>query len=144
MRDFAADKNVIEITDGISGDVHEIHVRKPTSKEIASFQARLFERKGKKIINKAHATRLEFGAEIITGFKPGTLGINGVAISHVASDPGYREDWKDLLVQNAPDIVAAVAQQVFEGTGAARNANGLEFVSEDEEDGEGTNPLSGK
>lgn len=143
MRDFAADKNVIEITDGISGDVHEIHVRKPTSKEIALFQAKLFERKGKKIINRAHATRLEFGSEIITGFKPGTLGINGVAISPVASDAGYREDWKDLLVQNAPDIVAAVAQQVFEGTGAARNTNGLEFVSEDE-DGEGTSPLSGK
>lgn len=138
MRDFASDKNVIEITDGISNDVHEIYFRKPTSKEIASFQARLFERKGKKVINRAHATRLCFGAEIITGFKPGTLGINGVAISPVASDPGYKADWKDLLVQNAPDIVAAVAQQVFEGTGVAKGAADIEFVSEDEE---GENPL---
>lgn len=138
MRDFAAEKNVIEVTDGISGDVHEIHFRKPTSKEIASFQAKLFERKGKKIINRAHATRLEFGTEIITGFKPGTLGINGVAISPVASDPGYRADWKDLLAENAPDIVAAVAQQVFEGTGVAKSANDIEFVTE----GEDTSPLS--
>lgn len=119
MRDLSADKNILVIKDGISGDEHEIYYRRPTAKEIAEHQARMFERKGKKVVNKVHATRIESGMKIITGFKPGTLGYQGQAFSPYPGDKEYREDWQRLMRELAPDIVSAVAQQVFEGTGVS-------------------------
>lgn len=138
MRDFAAEKNAIDIADGRSGDIHEMYYRNPTAKEMAVYQAAMFERKGKKVVNKVYSTRIKFGEAILTGFKPGTFGINGVAISAVETDPGYRADWKKLLVDNSPDVVAAVAQQVFEGTGVNKGTDDIEFVTE----GDDTSPLS--
>lgn len=139
MRDLSAEKNIIEIADGLSGDVHEFYYRKPTAQEIATHQAGLFERKGKKVTNRVHSTRISSGLKIITGFKPGTIGINGVAISPVPGETGYREDWKTLIGGHASDIVAAVAQQVFEGTGVNRGMD--DFVIETEE-GDAPGPLA--
>lgn len=138
MRDLTAPKNTIEIQDGSSGDVHEMYYRRPTAVEMAGYQAALFERKGKKVINRVYQTRIDFGAKILTGFKPGTFGFDGQAISAEKADKGYREDWQRILRELAPDVVAAVAQQVFEGTGVARGADDIEFVTE----GDDTSPLS--
>lgn len=126
MRDFGAEKNVIEIRDGISGDVHEIYYRPPTNQELAAYQNGLFERSGKKLRNKIFDTRLKFGARIITGFKKGTLGMDGDAFASDAADPDYRSDWKDLLLKHAPDIVSTVAVAAFEGTGVNREAVEIE------------------
>lgn len=119
MRDLTA-KNTIEINDGISGDVHEIYYRTPTNEERAAYLAGAVQRKGKKILNRVFENRLKFGAKIITGFKKGTIGKDGKAFSCDENDEDYREDWMDLLVSEAGDIVAAVGASVFEMTGAAQ------------------------
>ena len=131
MRDLSSARNIIEITDGLSGDVHEFYYRRPTAQEMAAYQAGLFERKGKKVINRVYQTRIESGLKILTGFKPGTIGIDGVAISAVAGEQGYREDWKNLLGEHAPDIIAAVAQQIFEGTGVSRGLDDFVIEADD-------------
>lgn len=96
--------------------------------ERAAYSVRLFERKGNKFINKTFDARLDFGTKIITGFEKGTFGVDGKAFSCDASDVDYRQDWKELLVATASDVVSAVAQLVFEATGAARGD--AEFVVE--------------
>ncbi|MEM5787186.1 MAG: hypothetical protein AAGU11_07690 [Syntrophobacteraceae bacterium] len=122
MRDFAAQRNVLDIQDGITGDVHEIYYRMPTNEERAAYQNGVFERRGQKLKSRIFENRLKFGARIITGFAKGTLGIDGKAFSAETGEPDYRADWKDLLVRHAGDIVASVAAVVFESTGAAREA----------------------
>lgn len=122
MRDFAAERNTLEIHDGMSGDVHEIHYRMPTNEERAAYQNGAFERRGQKIRSRIFENRLKFGARIITGFRKGTLGIDGNAFSSDPDDPDFRQDWKDLLVRYAGDVVASVGAGIFEGTGAAREA----------------------
>ncbi len=122
MRDLTAQKNIVEIQDGISGDVHEIHYRMPTVEEIASYQNGLFERRGRKLKNRIFESRLKFGGRIITGFRKGTLGCDGKAFASDAGDPDFRADWKEQLLVNAPDVVAAVAMVAFEGTGVSREA----------------------
>lgn len=117
MRDFAAEKNVAQIRDGISGDVHEIYFRLPTNEERAAYQNGLFQRSGRKLLTRVLENRIKFGGRIIVGFKKGTIGINGQPFSSEPEDPAYREDWKNLLIQSAPDIVSAVAVTAFEGTG---------------------------
>jgi hypothetical protein len=132
MRELNVQENTIEIQDGISGDVHAIRCRKPTMHEMAAYQAGLFERKGKKMINRIYQTRVEFGKKIITGFVKGTLGVDGQAFASDPADPQYREDWLDILCTMAPEIVAAVAMQAYEGTGLARLD--LDMVPESEDD----------
>lgn len=122
MRDFAAERNVLEIQDGITGDVHEVWYRMPTNEERAAYQNGVFERRGQKLRSRIFENRLKFGARIITGFAKGTIGIDGKPISPDPNDPDFRQDWKDLLVRHAGDIVASVAVSVFESTGASREA----------------------
>ncbi|MCE5334269.1 MAG: hypothetical protein LLG06_06735 [Desulfobacteraceae bacterium] len=123
MRDFAAERNVLEILDGISGDVHEIHYRMPTNEERAAYQNGAFERRGRKVRTRIFENRIKFGARIVTGFRKGSLGVDGRPIASDPNDPDFRQDWKDLLVQHAGDIVASVAASVFENTGAARETD---------------------
>lgn len=120
MRDFAAERNILDIQDGITGDVHEIYYRMPTNEERAAYQNGVFERRGQKLKSRVFENRLKFGSRIISGFTKGTLGIDGRLFSADPSDPDYRQDWKDLLVRYAGDIVASVAASVFEATGATR------------------------
>ncbi len=120
MRDFAAERNTLEIQDGMTGDTHEVYYRMPGNEERAAYQNGAFERRGQKIRSRIFENRLKFGARLITGFAKGTIGIDGKMISSDPDDPDYRQDWKDLLVRHAGDIVASVAASVFEATGAAR------------------------
>ncbi len=122
MRDFAAERNILDIQDGITGDVHEIYYRMPTNEERAAYQNGVFERRGQKLKSRVFENRLKFGSRIISGFTKGTLGIDGKLFSSDPSDPEYRQDWKDLLTRYAGDIVASVAASVFEATGASREA----------------------
>ncbi|MHC1727955.1 MAG: hypothetical protein AB9866_18460 [Syntrophobacteraceae bacterium] len=122
MRDFAAERNTLEIHDGTSGDVHEIHYRMPSNEERAAYQNGAFERRGQKIRSRIFENRLKFGARIITGFRKGTLGIDGKAFSADSDDPDFRQDWKDLLMRHAGDVVACVGACIFESTGSAREA----------------------
>jgi hypothetical protein len=115
MRDLAR-QNVAKINDGVSGDVHEIYYRAPTNEERAAYLNGAVKRSGKKLISKVFETRIRFGTAIITGFKKGTIGIDGKEFSSDPNDPDYREDWKNQLVSQAGDIVAAVAVCAFEAT----------------------------
>ncbi|MEN6477856.1 MAG: hypothetical protein ABFC75_07710 [Rectinema sp.] len=132
MRDLAAEKFVAEITDGRSGDTHELYYRQPSNEEIAAYQARLVTRRGNKLTMNIHETRLKYGAKILTGFKKGTIGLNGRAISSEEIDPDYYADWKKVLVEKAPDLVCAVAIAAFDGTGLKQEAAEIEAPLEDD------------
>ncbi len=131
MLDLNATRNVAEIT--MLGETHELYYRTPTTEELVGFQAEGLVRKGKKIANRLVAARLKYGARVLIGFKPGTIGFDGEAIS---SDPRdvhkktYRKDWKELLVKGAPQLVVAVGQVAFEGVRLGKEDDELEFITE--------------
>jgi len=118
-RDLSVQINTVKIKDGSSGDEHEMYYRRPTVAEKAAYDASMFQRKGKKIINNTFQTRLKFGLMVVTGFKKGTFLIGGEAFSSESGDPDYREDWKTQLEAGAFDVIAAVGGVAFEGTANA-------------------------
>lgn len=132
MRELRSSKNTIEIRDELAGTIHEFHYRMPTTKERMQYQAGLLERKGNKIINHSYAQQIKFGALILTGLKPGTLAVDGVALSAVPEDPGYRDDWKENLVEGCPELIAVMARTVFEGAGVVAPRAEIEFAMADE------------
>lgn len=131
MFDLTASRNVAVIT--MNGEAHELYYRTPTTEELVGFQAEGIVRKGNKIHNRMVAARVKYGARVLTGFKEGTFGCDGLPIS---TDPKnkkqYRADWKELLVKAAPQLVAAVGQVAFEGVrlGQAVPEAELEIVTE--------------
>jgi hypothetical protein len=133
MLELNASRNVAEIT--MNGETHELYYRTPTPEELVGFQAEGLVRKGKKIVNRMVAARIKYGQRVLIGFKTGTIGCDGKAIS---SDPKdnkiYRADWKTLLLGAAPQLVAAVGQVAFEGVRVGGQEDDLEFVSEVEGD----------
>ena len=115
MRDITERIYQATVRDG--DEKHVFYYRRPTNKEITAYQGSLFEKVRNKIIPKAAETRTKFGARIITGFEKGTLGAFGKVFSSDPADTDdYRADWKELLVEHVPDIVAAVGQHAFEST----------------------------
>jgi len=113
MLDLTATRNTAVIT--MHGETHEIYYRTPTTQEIVRFQAEAFVRKGKHLVNRSVEARLKFGALVLTGFKPGTIGVGGKLISSDPDDKDhYYEQWRELLVSGAPQLVIAVGMAAFE------------------------------
>jgi|GEM_PF-3622064 hypothetical protein len=133
MLDLNATRNVAEIT--MLGDTHELYYRTPTTDEMVGFQAEGLVRKGKKIVNRMVAARVKYGALVLIGFKPGTIGFDGEAISSDPKDKKtFRKDWKELLVKAAPQMVGAVGQLAFEGVHLGKGDEGFEFVTDADAD----------
>lgn len=114
MRDLSTNLHVARVQDG--DDVHVIQYRRPTNEEMVTYQASLFVRKGNKLVSRVAEMRLKFGARILVGFEKGTFGYEGKPFSCDPLDPDYRENWKDLILQSAWDVVSAIGKHAFEGT----------------------------
>lgn len=116
MRDLTrSDKNKMIINDARSGSEIELYYRNPTTQEEVEYQSKLFKRQGKKMLINAFSTRLEMGLKILTGFREGDFGIEGKPIASDPQNPNYKENWKELLKENAADIITAFSFAVFEG-----------------------------
>jgi hypothetical protein len=143
MRDLHATKNILEIVDPISGDVHEIYYRTPTNSERIAYAGALIRREGRKIRLRAdtYSINVQYGLDVITGFKKGTIGYNGKKISSDVMDPDFFENWKELLAQSAPEIAAAVGQTVFAGARVRRADDGQDAIAFVEMEDLGSDPL---
>lgn len=130
MRDLSTDIYEASVQDG--DEVHVLSYRRPTNQEHAAYGAALMRREGGKLLNRVVETRVKFGLRILTGFKKGSLGIQGKPISSDENDPDYYADWKNLLEKYVPDVVAAVGRHAFEGTQVVQGQ--LDFESEIELD----------
>jgi hypothetical protein len=141
MRDLSKKKNVMEIQDGVSGDIHELFYRLPTNTEIAAFHASCFAREGNTIKVNVHGSRVQYGLLVLEGFTKGSFGLDGKPFASDPADADYMENWKDILREEASDILAVFAVQVFEGT-KVRKGGGVkvDFVGGSGGDG-GTDKL---
>lgn len=135
MRDLTkSDKNKMIINDARSGSEIELYYRNPTTQEEVEYQSKLFKRQGKKVLINAFGTRLDMGLKILTGFREGDFGIEGKPISSDPQNPDYKENWKDLLKENAADIITAFSFAIFEGARADTGAEiDFETMGETEE-----------
>lgn len=132
MRDLAATRNVVEIHDQMAGVIHEFEYRNPTTTERAKFQAGRYVRLGDQIVDKTWSQCVKYGEAVLTGFKKGTLGVDGRLISSDPRDAEYREDWLEVLAGAVPEILAEVGRLAFLSHEVVRTAAlaGLKIVPE--------------
>lgn len=150
MRELKAKTNTIEVSDPVSGDIHVFTYRNPTNKERIKLQSALIVKSGRKIVVTADTQGIfaRFTASILTGFVAGTFAVDGNLISSDPDDQYYYEGWKDLLVEVAPDILAVIGRQLFEGAKVVPQGLAIEMgdpdgkeQAEDEDQAEDTGPV---
>ena len=107
-------RHTLAIQDPVSGSVVTLYYRGPTSEERVAYQLSAFRFEGGERRFCLGETRLKFGLEILTGFGEGDFQIREDG-QEVPLDPARHPDWRERLAEHAPDLVAYLAQQVFEG-----------------------------
>ena len=116
------------LVDRGSGVAIEFSYRLPTNQERLAYQRDAFRRGRKRIVIRTEAAALEHVQPLLDGFKfpyadeepastirwedpEGSL----VVLSCRPGDPGYREDWRDILRQAVPHMLAVLGAQIFGG-----------------------------
>jgi hypothetical protein len=115
-RDLSKTENVITIKDGISGDNVQFRYRTPTASDIQAYSSASIKRQGNKIILNPVQPKLDYGLQILTGIREGDFIESGKPLSSDIASPNFRENWKELLRQHAPDLIILLASIVFDGT----------------------------
>lgn len=114
-RILGAEKNTLRLTDHISGSELELHYRLPDTRERVGYNNMFVRRQGNKVKMQATEARLKYGAKILLGFRAGDFAdADGRPLASDPGEPGYREDWKDLVCAHAADIVEQLAIRVFD------------------------------
>jgi hypothetical protein len=113
-RILGEERQVLAVADPVSGSVVTLYYRPPTSEERVAYQLSAYRLEGGQRRFCLGETRVKFGLEILTGFGAGDFLLRE-AEGPVPLDPERHPDWKARLAEYAPDLVAYLAQQVFEG-----------------------------
>jgi len=113
-------KNILTITDPISGDSIKLYYRIPTTNEKAKYLISIWDRDKKTVTEDLTSARMQWGSEILEGFKEGSFQkrING-EVKDISTDPdhpGFKEDWKEWIKRFAPDILEVLCIHAFEGS----------------------------
>jgi hypothetical protein len=107
-------RQALIIHDPVSGTDLTLYYRRPTSEERVAYQVSAFRLEDGRQRLCLGETRLKYGAEILLGFAPGDFFVPEQG-SQTPLDPERHPDWKARLVEHAPDVIAYLGQQVFEG-----------------------------
>lgn len=132
-----------KLVDQGSGVEIEFSYRLPTNPERMQYQRKAIKVKGRKTVIKSSAAARELVQPLITGFKFPTPDLDTQirwedsqgqfqALSCVAGDPGYHEDWKEGLTQAVPGMIETLGNLIF--AGVVDGEGSVEFGYEDEEE----------
>lgn len=129
-RILGAERNTLKVFDRISGTELEIYYREPTTEERAVYSNQTISRKGRKVKVQVGETRQKFGVRIMSGFRDGDFVApkdgKPVPIASDKDSPNYAENWKDLVLKHASDIIELLAAHVFEGSAEVEDGDGLD------------------
>jgi len=141
MRDLKkTDRNKVVLLDLQGGGKIGLYYATPTTSQVKAFHKESLHRKGNKVLVDSFDPALKYGLEVITGFDEGAFGFDGQPISADPASPNYREDWKELLLETAADVVITLGRLVFEGV---RPEQSTADILMGEEEGQDVVPLAG-
>lgn len=107
--------NKMMLNDVISGSKITFHYRRPTTTEIVNYFSKLY-KKDSSGVSVNNDSRIEYALKVLTGFNDADFADDKGPIS---TDPGslcYRQDWKELLKEQADDLLLTFAIAVFENS----------------------------
>lgn len=108
-------QNIAKFSDHLSGGDIELYYRHPTTEERVAYSNQSIRREGDRLVSHKTEARLQFGRAILTGIRPGDFqNLKGEDIASTPGDPGFCENWPDLVMEAGADLVEMLAAQVFD------------------------------
>jgi hypothetical protein len=128
-RILSPEDNTLTMIDNVSGSEIVFTYRMPTTAERTAYANAAWPRRGNKVKNETTKARLTYGERILKSIRDGDflVPVNGKnePLSSTPGNPGYREDWKALVMQFAPDLVELLAARVFDASAEALTPDDL-------------------
>ena len=108
-------RNKIEIYDGVGNGVAVFYTRNILPSERVKYLGSLIKKDEKGVTFLDNEVRLQNGSEILTGIEDNYFqDSDGTFIASDKHSPNYKEDWKELIIKHASELVMMVAVQMFE------------------------------
>lgn len=101
-----------QIRDSHTGEIITFHHRRLTAEDKDYYNANIYERNGDKITVRSD-TYIESALNVITGFPDGTFEDESGKISSNTNSSDYRENWKEILAKNVPDLLYDFAVSLY-------------------------------
>lgn len=113
--------NELSLYDHISGSDIVLTYRMPTTQEREGYANASVKRTRKGMKFQVVQARQEFGLKILAGIREGDFEVEDgkggwTPLSSDPESPNYREDWKAVVGELAPDLVQALAGHVFDAS----------------------------
>ncbi len=135
-----SEHNELILRDSVSGSDIVFYYRTPETPDRVKYQAGRFRRDGARMVMRFRSAAIEAAASVLVGIRDGdfTCGRDdeGLPIP-ISSNPDslhYREDWKDLILQMAGDLLFIMGHELFEGQVDKTFLKSVQFVDENQED----------
>lgn len=137
-RILGAERHVLNIRDNLSGTDIQLSYRLPSTTERNAYTTSSVQRRGRKVVSRIGEARQQYGLAILTGIRDGDFAWRDagktVPLSSTPGHKGYREDWKDLVLAHASDLVELLAAQVFDMPAMVDEAGGEDIDGDAGED----------
>ncbi|MFA6290231.1 MAG: hypothetical protein WC637_00540 [Victivallales bacterium] len=105
----------VTFQDNIAGGNITLEYTLPSAEDRIKYSNSMISRKGRKVEAVYGETRMKYGEKILSGIKDGDfLKNDGTKLSSNPESPAYNADWKKMIVDFAPDVIAMLAMHVFE------------------------------
>lgn len=142
MRILSTEPNKLDLVDRLSGSKLTVYYRMPETEERLGYENESLKREGGKVIQQLGPVRRKYGLAIITGIGEDCFGTikDGKPVP-ISSDPEsefYDKGWKELLEQQASDVVQTLGSWVFED--AVMPIPGSASVEDEEQKSDETTP----
>ena len=113
-------ENTLWMEDDLSGSRIGLNYRMPAPAEIISYRNGNTRREGNRLVQCIGENRLKHGKKILTGVADGSFEkMASGAWVPVSSDPkskDYDPAWKDIVCDQAPDLIETLCVKVFDGS----------------------------
>lgn len=124
------DINEIRFHDPIGGTEVLFFHRDITTEDRVRHTTRKFVRKDGKLVMRFHSACIESAAAVLTGIRDGDFLYGDEPLSSTPGNPGYREDWKQLIEEMAGDLLLLMGHALFEPRMDPEALKQLETVGE--------------
>jgi len=127
MRKLTQSLNKMVISDPVSNSNIELFYRIPKASELVAYRKGAYKIDGKSGVKENPEFKIEMGLSVIEGIGENSFADeNGNAISSDRNKPNFCENWKELVKENASDIVMVFVTNIFEGAKVQGDSDFLE------------------
>jgi len=113
--------NELKVFDPQTGETVSLFYRKPSNKEKASWQAKavkMFNTGGSRKTRfevMGFEEKMEIGLTLLVGIQEGYFIRGEMPVSSTPGAKGYCTDWKEIIAEEAGELIVSMADHVFGG-----------------------------